>query len=179
MSLSSTSNTINALGVFGRLTPKQEKYFQGLEKKFSKRPENDDANGIFNHLSLVINRDVPVGQVPKYLDLLRELKPFLPFKIKTSEVIVKDDLHLALSFDTSQTQDIRDIAKKYFKEGELTGVVTTYYTKVVWFVPRQDRAEAIKELKSVKEMVFYDFYLVANRQNDENMIYTSNRYKLA
>ena len=73
-----------------------------LEKRFSKRPVEDDANGIFSHLSLVINKDVPVGEIPKYIDLLRELKPYLPFKIKTSDVIIKDEKHLALSFDISQ-----------------------------------------------------------------------------
>src|SRR3972149_1327952 len=173
MSLSSSSNTINALGIFGRLQPKQEKYFADLESKYGRRPENDDANGIFSHLSLVINNNVPVGNLPGYIDFLRELKPFLPFRITTSDVIVKDDKHLALSFDTSQTLKVRDLASKFFKEG----VVTTYYTKVVWFVPKEKQEEAIKELKKVKEMVFYDFILVANRQNDENTIYSSNRFK--
>jgi hypothetical protein len=78
MSLSSTSNTINALGIFGRLEPKQEKYFTVLESKYSKRPENDDANGIFSHLSLVINNNVSVGNIPTYIDLLRDLKSHLP-----------------------------------------------------------------------------------------------------
>lgn len=178
MSLSSNSNTINALGIFGRLTPEQEKHFRELENKYSKRPENDDANGIFNHLSLVINNDVPVGNIPNYIDLLKALKPFLPFTLKVSDVIIKDDKHLALSFDTQQTLAIRDIASKYMKGMVTThGVVTTYYTKVVWFVPKENQEEAIKELKTVKEMVFYDFFLVANRQNDENTLYTSNRYK--
>lgn len=178
MSLSSSSNTINALGIFGRLEPEQEKYFHSLEAKYSKRPENDDANGIFNHLSLVINNDVPVGNVPNYIDLLKALKPFLPFIIKTSDVIIKDDKHLALSFDTNQTQEIRDVASKHMNGMVTThGVVTTHYTKVVWFVPNENQEEAIKELKTVKEMVFYDFFLVANRQNDENTLYTSNRYK--
>lgn len=33
---------INALGIFGRLEPKQEKYFSELEVKYSKRPKNDE-----------------------------------------------------------------------------------------------------------------------------------------
>ena len=172
MTLSSKSNTINALGIFGRLEPEQEKYFAELEKRFSKRPVEDDANGLFSHLSLVINKVISVGEIPKYLDLLRELKHHLPFKIKASDVIIKDEKHLALSFDTSQTQEIRDLAGKYFKEG----VIETYYTKVVWFVPKENQEEAIKELKKVKEMVFYNFILVANRQNDENTIYSSTRF---
>src|SRR5579859_2305751 len=106
MSLSSVSNTINALGIFGRHTPEQENYFKQLSDKYSKYPEGDDAIGIFNHLSLVINRDVPIGEISHYLDLLRELKKYLPFTIKTSEVIVIDEKHLALSFDTAQTQEV-------------------------------------------------------------------------
>jgi hypothetical protein len=173
MSLSSNSNTINALGIFGRLEPAQEELFHSLEAKYSKRPENDDANGIFSHLSLVINNNVTVGNISSYIDLLKELKLYLPLKIKTSDVIIKDEKHLALSFDTTQTQQIRDLACKFFQKG----VVTTYYTKVVWFVPKEKQKEAIKELKNIKEMVFYDFILVANRQNDENTIYSSNRFK--
>ena len=172
MSLSSTSNTINALGIFGRHEPSQEKYFKNLSDKYSDYPKNDDVIGIFNHLSLVITKNTPVGEMPKYLDLLKELKPFLPFKIKVSDVIVKDEKHLALSFDTKQTQQIRDLASKYIPEG----VVTTYYTKVVWFVPKAKQEEVTKILKEVKEMIVYDFILVANRQNDENTIYSSNRF---
>ncbi|MFH1601405.1 MAG: hypothetical protein ABIB61_00415 [Candidatus Shapirobacteria bacterium] len=172
MALSSTSNTINALGIFGRLKPEQEKYFAKLESKFSKRPKNSDANGIFNHLSLVINNDVPVGEMPNYLDLLRELKPYLPFKIKTSGVTVKDEKHLALSFDLKQTEKIRKLASHFFSKG----VIATYYTKVVWFVSKENQEKAMKELEKVKKMVFFDFILVANRQNNQNTIYSSKRY---
>ncbi len=172
MSLSATSSTINALGIFGRLEPKQEQFFKELEEKYSQKPENDDSNEIFNHLSLVINNNVSVGEMPKYIGLLRELKPFLPFKIKTSGVIIRDDKHLALSFDNSQTQEIRDLAGKFFNQG----IVETFFTKVVWFVPKEKQEEAIAELlQEVPEMIFYDFILVANRQNDENTIYSSNR----
>lgn len=173
MSLSSSSNTINALGIFGRLEPSQERYFKELSEKYSRFPEDDDSIGIFNHLSLVINKDVLIGKLPGYLDLLKELKPHLPFKIKTSDVIIKDEKHLALSFNTAQTQIIRELANKFVPEG----VVTTHYTKVVWFVPKENQEEATKELEKTKEMVFYDFILVANRQDDANTIYSSNRYK--
>jgi len=173
MSLSSTSNTINAVGIFGKFTPELEKYFSSLESKYSKRPEHDDdVNGIFSHLSLIVHKDVPVDRLPAHIDLLRELKPYVPFVIKISDVIIKDEKHLALSFDIAQTQKIRDLAAKFVPEG----VVTTYYTKVVWFVPKENQAEAIQELKKVKKMIFYDFILVANKQNDENTIYSSNRY---
>src|SRR3989344_9426755 len=113
MSLSSNSNTINALGIFGRHEPSQENYFKELSEKYSKYLEDDDSIGIFNHFSLVINNNVSVGKIPGYIDLLRELKPFLPFKIAVSDVIIKDGKHLALSFDTAQTKEIRDLAGKF------------------------------------------------------------------
>jgi len=174
MSLSTASNSINAIGVFGRLEPEQEQYFKELSEKYSHYPKDDEAIGMFNHLSLVINRFIPVGDLPRYIDLLRELKAFLPFTIKTSDVIIKEEKHLALSFDPEQTQKIRDIASKFVPEG----VVVTSYTKVVWFVPKEDQEEVKKELQNIKEMIFYDFQLVANRQDDEHMIYSSNRYKM-
>jgi len=66
---------------------------------------------------------------------------------------------------------LEPVQEKYFKQG----IIETHYTKVVWFVPKENQEEASKELKKVKEMVFYDFILVANRQNDENTIYFSKR----
>ncbi len=39
------------------------------------------------------------------------------------------------------------------------------------------KIKTIEELKKVKEIVFYDFILVANRQNGENTLYLSLRYK--
>ena len=63
MTLSVASNTINALGIFGRLEAEQEKYFHDLERKYSLFPENEESVGIFSHLSLVINKGVPVGEM--------------------------------------------------------------------------------------------------------------------
>lgn len=173
MSLSSASNTVNALGIFGRMTPELEDHFGDLSKQYSRYPENDDAIGIFNHLSLVIGRDVLVGDMPQYIDLLKELKTHLPFKLKTNGIIVKDEKHLALSFDTEQTQQIRDLATKYFPKF----VVTTYYTKVVWYVPTEKQEEVREQLRKTDEMIFGDFILVANRQDDANTVYSSNRYR--
>lgn len=173
MSLSSTSNTINALGVFGIIKPEQEEYFHSLEAKYSQKPKNGDTNGFFNHLSIVINRDVPVGKLSSYIDLLRELKQFLPSNVEVSDVTAIDGSHLALSFDIQQTQALRELASKFIGEG----VVTTHYIKVVWFVPKEKQEEAIKDLKTVNKITFYDFILAANIQNDENTIYSSNRYK--
>lgn len=174
MSLSTASNSINALGIFGRLDPKQEQYFNDLEERYSQFPKEDDAIGIFSHLSLVINKFIPVGDLPRYIDLLRELKPLLPLTINISDVIIKEEKHLALSFAIQQTQKIRDLANKFVPEG----VIATDYTKVVWFVPKENQEEAINELKKTKEMIFYDFQLVANRQDDEHLIYSSNRYHM-
>ncbi len=55
--------------------------------------------------------------------------------------------------------------------------MTTYYTKVVWFVPKENQEKAIKILRETKEMIFYDFKLVANRQDEANTIYSSNSFK--
>jgi len=173
MSLSSASPTINALGIFGRLDPPQQKYFDSLEDKFSSFPQGDESIGIFNHLSLVIEKNVFVGKLQKYIDLLKELKSYLPFKINVSGVIIKDEKHLALSFDIKQTEKIREIASRLIPEG----VVTTYYTKVVWHVPKEKQAEVITILKEVKIMTFYDFVLCANREDEKSIIYSSNRYK--
>lgn len=172
MSLSSTSNTINALGIFGRLDPIQEKYFQEISDEYSQFPKGDDSVGIFNHLSLVINNSVPIGKVSDYLDLLKKLKQYLPLKIKTSDVIVIDDKHVALSFDISQTQVIRDLASRFFSEG----IINTNYTKVVWSVSKENQAKVIEKLKEIKEMIFYDFKLVANRQDEANTLYSSNSF---
>lgn len=174
MSLSSTSNTINALGIFGRHEPELEKYFQNLSEKYSEYPENDPAIEIFNHLSLVIGRDVHVGELPKYIDLLRDLKPFLPLKVTVTGIFVKDVKHIALSFDPQQIEEIRNIASKLLPEV----VVKAYYQKVVWYVPEEKQKEVMNILKDIKEMTYFDFILVANRQDYANTIYSSNRYKL-
>ena len=172
MSLSSDSNTINALGIFGRMSPKDEKYFQEIEKKYSKFPNNEKSKDFFNHLSLVINNNVIVNEISDYLDLLKVLKPFLPLKITISEIIIIDESHLALSFDINQTKEIRNLAMKYIPNG----IIETHYTKVVWSVPKENQEKVKKELEKIKEMTFFDFILIANKQNDANTIYSSNKY---
>jgi len=172
MTLSSSSNTINALGIFGRLDPKQEQYFLKLSKKYSKYPQNNEAFNIFNHLSLVINNNVEIGEIASYLDLLKQLKNHLPFKLTVAKPIIIDEKHIALSFDIKQTQKIRILVKK-----SITGhVVETYYTKVVWYVPKNKQEELIDILKNEKEMIFYDFKLCANRQDVKSTIYSSLKF---
>lgn len=173
MSLSSTSNTINALGIFGRLDPKQESYFRGIQNKFSRFPESDESVGIFNHLSLLINRNVPIGHIAPYIDILHELKPYVPFKLQVKGVIVRDGKHIALSFDIQETEKIRRIASKFVPDG----IVNTFYTKVVRFVPEENQQEVIKMLRDTNKMIFCDFLLCANRQDDASIIYSTNKYK--
>jgi hypothetical protein len=48
----------------------------------------------------------------------------------------------------------------------------------VWFVPKENQQKVIDELTDFKELVFDDFYLVSNKQDDENTIYTTNRFLL-
>jgi hypothetical protein len=172
MSLSSTSNTINTLGIFGRLEPDQEKYFKVIQDKLGEIPENHEANGIFNHLSLVIDNNVPVNNLPTYLDLLRELRLFLPLTIDVSRVIIKDDKHLALSFDPDITKPLRSLASKFIPDH----IIETYYTKVVWFVPQKNIEPAIKILEKTNQLVFTDFKLCANRQDDAHTIYSSLKF---
>ena len=173
MSLSAKSNTINALGIFGRLTAEQEQAFARLEERYSKKLADDELNGFFPHLSVVIKRDVPVNEVASYLDLLGELKRFLPFRIPVSDVLIIEDKHLALSFAIEETEEIRKVAGKFFTEG----VIPTFYIKVVWFVPKENQEAVKQELEKVKEIIFHDFILVANKQDDEHTLYSSNRYK--
>lgn len=174
------SNTVKALGIFGRLDPAQEKYFHDMEAKYSKKPASDMDLNLFCHLTLSLTRDAPVTAFPEHLDLLRDLKRFLPLKLKIKRAFVKDEVyvegeqHIALEFDPLQTQEIVSLVEQRLGSAS----VKTHYTKVVWFVPKNNQARVIAELKNFDEMVFYDFFLVTNIQNDENTIYTSNRYKI-
>lgn len=173
MVTSSNTLNINALGIFGRLEPKQEDYFKQLQEKYSQFPNDDDTADIFRHLTLVLNYQVPIGKLSEYLDLLRILKPHLPLRLNVSEVIVVNDQDIALAFEIQQTQFIRDIANKFLSDG----IINTQYTKVVRFVPKQYQEEVVKILKETEEMCFNDFVLYANTIDDAGTIYSSNRYK--
>ena len=54
--------------------------------------------------------------------------------------------------------------------------VATWYTKVVWFVPKEHQGATIDKLSGIKELEFTDFYLVANKQNEANTIFTTNGF---
>lgn len=179
MSLSSKSNTINALGIFGRLSREQEEYFDLLEKKYSNKPDSRLGYDIFRHLTLTFIRDATIKDVREELDLLRDLKKFLPVRLKATKPFVKDEVtmpgaeHIAIEFGLEQTKELVEyIKERVGKEN----TVATWYTKVVWFVPKEHQQAVIDELSDFKELVFTDFYLVSNKQDDANTIYTSNSF---
>jgi len=179
MSLSSISNTINALGIFGRLFKDQEEYFDKLEKKYSKKPDSSLGYDIFRHLTLTFIHDATISDVREELDLLYDLKKFLPVRLKSIKPFAKDEVtmpgaeHIAIEFGLEQTKELIEFVRK--RVGD-KNTVATWYTKVVWFVPKDHQQVVIDELSDFKELIFTDFYLVSNKQNDENTIYTSNRF---
>ena len=170
------SNTIKALGIFGRLSPELETYFDGIEKKYSRKP--DAGYDIFRHLTLTYFSGAAVQDIALQLDLLRELKKFLPFKLTVNRLFVKEEVsmpgaeHIAIEFGLGQTKDLVDFIKS--KVGEKA--VETPYIKTIWFVPKENQQAVMKELSGLKEIVFTDFYLVSNKQNEKNTIYTTSRF---
>lgn len=174
-----SSNTIKALGIFGRLSIEQEEFFNGLEKKYSKKPDSNIGYNVFRHLTLTFIHDAKIRDIKEELDLLYDLKRFLPVRLSAKKVFVKDEVtmsgaeHIAIEFGLEQTEELVAFVKS--RVGDNT--VATPYTKVVWFVPKDHQQAVVDELSSFKELVFTDFYLVSNKQDDENTIYTTNRFK--
>ena len=80
--------------------------------------------------------------------------------------------HIALEFGLEQTKEL--VAFVRSRSGDNT--IATPYTKVVWFVPKENQQAVIDELVDYKELVFTDFYLVSNKQDDANTIFTTNRF---
>lgn len=80
--------------------------------------------------------------------------------------------HIAIEFGLEQTKELVEFIQS--RVGDK--VVATWYIKVVWFVPKENQEAAMKELASLKELEFTDFYLVSNKQNEENTIYTATRF---
>lgn len=179
MTLSFASSKINALGIFGRLVKEQELYFDKLEQIYSKKPDPSFGYDIFRHLTLTFFHNATVSEIGEELDLLKDLKMFLPLKLKANKAFVKGEVtmpgkeHIAIEFGLDQTKKLVDFVKK--RAGD-QNTVATWYTKVVWFVPKENQQAVINELSMFQELVFADFYLVANKQNDENTIYTTNRF---
>ncbi len=173
-----SSNTIKALGIFGRLSKEQEEFFDDLEKKYSKKPDSSLGYDVFRHLTLTFIHDAKVSDVKDELDLLHDLKRFLPVKLNAKKVFVKDEVtmpgaeHIAIEFGLEQTGELVTFVRS--RVG--TNTVATPYTKVVWFVPKENQQVVIDELSGFKELIFTDFYLVSNKQDDANTIYTTKRF---
>lgn len=176
-----SSNTIKALGIFGRLSPALESYFDEIEKKYSKKPENKQDYEVFRHLTLTYISNATVKDIATQLDLLQDLKKLLPFKLKVRKLFVKDEVtlpgaeHIAVEFGLDQTKELREFSKE--KVGDV--VVETPYMKTIWFVPKENQQKVMEELKDLKELEFTDFYLVSNKQNDKNTIYTATSFRLS
>lgn len=172
-----SSNTIKVLGIFGRLSPDQETYLNTLEAKYSKKPDGDEYD-IFRHLTLTFITNASVQDVRQQLDLLKDLRKFLPLKVKIKNAFVKNEEslpgaeHIAVEFELSETNEVVDFIRQ--RCGDTT--VETWYTKVVWFVPEEHQQAVIDQLSTLKELEFSDFYLVSNKQNEANTIYTSNQF---
>jgi hypothetical protein len=170
-----SSNTIKVLGIFGRLSPEQEAYFNGLEQRYAQRP-NTDEYAIYRHFSLTFIQNATIGDVREQIDLLKELKQFLPFKLTVNKFFIKEEESspgaedIAIEFGLEQTKEIVEFVRS--KIGDR--VVATPYIKVVWFVPKENQQTVIDELTNFKELEFTDFYLVSNKQDEANTIYTSN-----
>jgi len=175
-----SSNTIKVLGIFGRLSKEQEEYFDSLEAKYSTKPDPKSGYDVFRHLTLTFIHDASVSDVHKQLDILKELKRFLPLRLKSKKAFIKDEVtmpgteHIAIEFGLEQTKELVEFVRE--KAGNNT--VATPYTKVVWFVPKDRQQAVIDELSNFEELVFTDFYLVANKQDDANTIYTTNWFTL-
>ena len=172
-----SSNTIKVLGIFGRLSPEQETLFDNVEQQFSQKPKGDEYN-IFRHLTLTFIPNASVNDIRNQLDLLKTLKQFLPLKIRVKSALIKNEEslpgaeHVALEFELSETKEIVDFVRQ--RCGDVS--VATWYTKVVWFVPKEHQEAAIDKLSGIKELEFTDFYLVANKQNQANTSFTTNGF---
>lgn len=172
-----SSNTIKVLGIFGRLSSEQEEFFDNLERTYSSKPSGETYD-IFRHLTLTFIPNASIQDVNLQLSLLRDLKQFLPLKVPVKHAFVKDEeslegaQHIALKFDLSETKELVDFIKQ--QGGDYA--VATWYTKVVWFVPKEHQQQVIKELESFEAMEFTDFYLVSNKQNEENTIFTTKQF---
>lgn len=175
-----SSNTIKALGIFGRLSKEQEEFFDALEAKYSNKPDGNRGYDVFRHLTLTFINDASIRDVRDELDLLYDLKRFLPVKLQAKRAFIKDEVtmagaeHIAIEFGLEQTKELVAFVRN--RVGNNT--VATPYTKVVWFVPKDHQQAVIDELTNFKELVFTDFYLVSNKQDEANTIYTTNRFLL-
>jgi hypothetical protein len=171
-----SSNTIKALGIFGRLSKEQETFFDALEVKYSHKPNS--GYDVFRHLTLTFIHDALISDIRDQLNLLHDLKQFLPVKLQVKKVFVKDEVtmpraeHIAIEFGLEQTKEL----VAFVKNRVGNKAIATPYTKVVWFVPKDNQQKVIDNLSYFKELIFTDCYLVSNKQDDANTIYTTNSF---
>lgn len=172
-----SSNTIKVLGIFGRLSPELERYFDELENKYGNKPAGDEYD-IFRHLTLTFVPNATVADVHEQLDLLRQLKEFLPFRVRVKEAFVKDEEsmigaeHIALKFELTETKQLINFVQQTADDK----TVATWYIKVAWFIPKENQQKVIDELSSLEELVFTDFYLCSNKQDEANTIFRSSDF---
>ncbi len=173
-----SSNTIKALGIFGRLSKEQEEFFDALEAKYSHKPDPSQGYAVFRHLTLTFFNAASIKNIRDQLDLLHDLKPFLPVRLRVIKAFVKAEVtlpgaeHVAVEFGLEQTKELVAFVRNRVEDK----AVATPYTKVVWFVPKDHQQAVIDELSNFKELIFTDFYLVSNKQDEANTIYTTNRF---
>lgn len=172
-----SSNTIKVLGIFGRLSSEIETRLDELETQYSQKPEGDQYD-IFRHLTLTFKTDATPVDVSDQLELLRDLRQFLPLKVKPKKAFVKDEEsmpgaeHIALKFDLSETQQVVEFVRDRCGEA----AVATWYIKLVWFVPKSNHVAVLSELEKLPELEFSDFYLCANKQNDANTLFRTSDF---
>lgn len=175
-----SSNTIKVLGIFGRLSPEIEVWLDELENQYSQKPKGDQYS-IFRHLTLTFETEASPSDLKQQLELLRDLRKFLPLRIKPKKTFVKDEEsmpgaeHVALEFDLSETKDLVDYVRARCGES----AVATWYIKLVWFVPVEHQAVVMSRLSELQELEFTDFYLCANKQDDANTLFTSRGFDAA
>ncbi|MEO6509171.1 MAG: hypothetical protein ABIO02_04410 [Patescibacteria group bacterium] len=160
------SPTISPLGIFGVIEENQENYFQDLQKKYSDFSKDETTKDTFNHLSLVINKAVPRRVINSYLNVIEELKKYLPLKLLITSVVVKDENTIALTFNSEETKKIREIISATIPDG----IIVSNYMKVVRHVPSEEQAAVVKELKNLKELIINVFILVAEKLDKEHII---------
>jgi hypothetical protein len=172
-----SSNSIKVVGIFGRLSKENEIFLDEIEQQCSNKPPGDEY-AIFRHLTLTFIPNATVSDVKNQLTLLKSLNKFLPLKIEVKNAFIKNEEsleeaeHIAIEFDLAQTKEITDFIKTHCPDH----TVETWYIKVVWFVPKENQKTALKRVLELKELEFSDFYLVANKQDEANTIFTTQSF---
>ena len=130
------SNTIKVLGIFGRLSPAQESYFDTMEAKYSKKPTKQGFD-IFRHLTLTFAPNASITDVRNQLELLRDIKTFLPVKLNVEKIFVKDEEslpgveHIAIEFGLEQTKSLFIVVSVMFRSPLGTSKLSGLFQKKI------------------------------------------------